>query len=81
MFGKGTKAIAIDKRTKESYQIDMICFPLGKPSGKDISVICKEDAEVCEWMSIDEVDIYLAGVDLGKGNDFTAIDGKVIENK
>jgi hypothetical protein len=58
MFNKYIKAIAIDKITKERYIVSMICFPLGSTSGKDVAVVVsKDDKELTEWMSIDEVDI------------------------
>lgn len=65
MFDKDLKLMALDKETKEFYIVDSIHFPLGKPSGKDIAVISKEDNEVVEWRSIDDVDIYQYGIDLG----------------
>lgn len=62
MFNRGLKLIAIDKETQEMFSVDSIHLPLGKPSGKDVTVISRQDGELTEWRSIDEVDIY-EGVD------------------
>ncbi|MEZ7173596.1 hypothetical protein [Sporosarcina sp. OR05] len=59
MFDKTLKLIAIDKETREKFIVHSIFFPLGKPSGKDVAVICKEDSEITEWKSIDEVVIEI----------------------
>lgn len=72
MLDKDTKMIAIDKETKECYTVESVWFPLGKQSGKDISVISKEDKELTEWRSIDKVDLYFIGIDLASGSDTTA---------
>ena len=71
MFDKDTRMIAIDKESKETHEVESIWFPLGKPSGKDVSVVSKEDTELTEWRSIDDVDIYFIGIDLVNGPDRT----------
>jgi hypothetical protein len=59
-FDKHLKLIAIHKETAEEYEVCMICFPLGRPSGKDVAVTSKDDNDLTEWMSIDEVIIVNA---------------------
>ncbi len=45
----------IDKETGKKFLVDAIFFPLGKPSGKDITIRVEKDT--VEWRAIDEVDI------------------------
>lgn len=45
----------IDKETGGKFLVDGIFFPLGKPSGKDITIIVEEDT--VEWRCITEIDI------------------------
>jgi hypothetical protein len=61
VFDKNLKLIAIDKETGKRHMVDLICFPLGKPSGKDvvITIPTEDDSECGEWRSIDEVDIEI----------------------
>lgn len=59
-FNRGLKLIAIEKETGKIYEVDGIFLPLGKPSGKDITVVSKEDPDVSEWRSINEVEIKRA---------------------
>jgi len=45
---------AIDKGTREMHRVSGIFFPLGKPSGKDITIT----TDYCdEWRSIDEIEL------------------------
>lgn len=44
----------IDKDTGEKHNITAIFFPLGKESGKDITI---DTGESDEWRAIDEVEI------------------------
>lgn len=45
----------IDKETGGKFLVDAIFFPLGKASGKDITIEIEE--KLSEWRAIDEVDI------------------------
>ena len=45
----------IDKETGEKFLVDGIFFPLGKPSGKDITIRVEEDT--VEWRCIDEIEV------------------------
>ena len=45
----------IDKETGEKFLVDGIFFPLGKPSGKDITIRVEEDT--VEWRWINEIEI------------------------
>jgi len=45
----------IDKETGEKFLVDGIFFPLGKPSGKDITIRVEKD--MVEWRTIDEIEI------------------------
>ena len=56
---KNTKLMAVDKETEVVHEVDSIHFPLGKPSGKDIAIICNDDKELSEWRSIGEVTLYV----------------------
>lgn len=51
--------IAVDKETQEVFKVTAIFYPLGKPSGKDITIEVEKDLD--EWRSIDEVDIHHIG--------------------
>jgi len=59
---KDTKLMAVDRETGVAHEVDSIHFPLGKPSGKDIAIICNDDKELLEWISIDEVTLYVESV-------------------
>lgn len=58
-FDEHLQLFAVHKETREKYEVNMICFPLGSCSGKDIAVSSKEDKDVAEWMSIHDVDIII----------------------
>lgn len=46
-----------DKYEQQMYEVCSIYFPLGTQGGKDIGIISKEDADLSEWRSVDEVDL------------------------
>lgn len=46
---------AKDKEDGKTYFVESINFPLGSPSGKDITV---KTEDVYEWRSIDEVELF-----------------------
>lgn len=48
---------AMDNETHEVFVVTSVHFPLGKPSGKDVAIISKEDAQLTEWRSINEVSL------------------------
>lgn len=51
-----TKPIyAKEKETEEIFAVDGIYLPLGRPSGKDITVAT--DDGTSEWRSIDEIEL------------------------
>lgn len=45
----------IDKWDKRTYKVTGVFFPLGKPSGKDITIEIEKDLD--EWRAIDEVEL------------------------
>lgn len=55
------KLLCIDKEDGEVYKVTGIYFPLGKPSGKDITIETEEDLD--EWRSIDDVELLVQGGD------------------
>lgn len=56
----------IDKETGEKFLVDAIFLPLGKPSGKDITVEVEDD--LSEWRSINEVDLISNITDSEQGD-------------
>lgn len=44
-----------DKDDRKLYKINSIHFPLGSPSGKDVSIEVEDD--LLEWRSVDDVEI------------------------
>lgn len=55
LFNLNKPIYAKDVETGKECLVSGIFLPLGKPSGKDIS-ICVED-DLCEWRSIGEVEL------------------------
>ena len=48
---------AKDKEEGRVYLVDAVFFPLGKVSGKDISIFNKGE-DYYEWRSIEEVELF-----------------------
>jgi len=46
-----------DREEKLMYEVSSIYFPLGCKSGKDIGVVSKENPDVSEWRSINDVEL------------------------
>lgn len=45
----------IDRETGKKFLVDAIFFPLGKPSGKDLTV--ETESDLSEWRAIKEVEM------------------------
>jgi hypothetical protein len=55
MFIDITKELYVrDKADNEIYKVTALFFPLGKPSGKDITIDCDNSDE---WRSIEDVEL------------------------
>lgn len=53
-----TKPIyAKDKDDGKTYLVDGLFFPLGKSSGKDITIE-NEEENISEWRSIEDVELF-----------------------
>ncbi len=57
-----------DKEENQMYELASLNFPLFSSSGKDLSVVSKEDTEVSEWRSMDQVKLlqYIGILDMNK---------------